>query len=154
MSRAASHRDRIFVFGTDERFIWRGGRTRSLGSVTGAQRLSFAVVPLSGFPRPNLGDCVLRQTFKGIIDILAWQTQRCVELETARSGHVVNVRLEQVVEMAFDGCCARGGIRGLVGVRAACSAAETIRLLIKFNPQRPLRRFRPRSKRGDCRTLR
>jgi DNA ligase-1 len=51
------------------------------------------------------GDFVmLGKTFKGMTDeILAWQTERFLALETARHGHVVHVRPEQVVEIAFDG---------------------------------------------------
>ena len=36
-------------------------------------------------------------------ELLAWQTERFLELETRREGHVVHVRPEQVVEIAFDG---------------------------------------------------
>ncbi|WP_418606753.1 hypothetical protein [Georgenia sp. SUBG003] len=36
-------------------------------------------------------------------EMLAWQTRRFLELETGRDGHVVHVRPEQVVEVAFDG---------------------------------------------------
>ncbi|MEX1286637.1 MAG: ATP-dependent DNA ligase [Acidimicrobiia bacterium] len=44
------------------------------------------------------------KTFKGMTDeMLAWQTERFLELETAREGHVVHVRPEQVVEVAIDG---------------------------------------------------
>ncbi|WP_345040299.1 ATP-dependent DNA ligase [Georgenia daeguensis] len=47
---------------------------------------------------------MLGKTFKGMTDeMLAWQTRRFLELETGRSGHVVHVRPEQVVEVAFDG---------------------------------------------------
>jgi DNA ligase-1 len=43
-------------------------------------------------------------TFKGMTDeMLAWQTERFTELETSRTSYVVNVRPEQVVEVAFDG---------------------------------------------------
>ncbi len=35
--------------------------------------------------------------------MLAWQTERFLELESSRSSHVVHVRPEQVVEVAFDG---------------------------------------------------
>jgi DNA ligase-1 len=35
--------------------------------------------------------------------MLAWQTERFLELETHREGHVVHVRPEQVVEIAIDG---------------------------------------------------
>jgi DNA ligase-1 len=47
---------------------------------------------------------LLGKTFKGMTDeMLAWQTQRFRELETADDGWVVSVRPEQVVEIAFDG---------------------------------------------------
>ena len=54
---------------------------------------------------PGSGDFVmLGKTFKGMTDeILTWQTARFLELETSRTGHVVHVRPEQVVEIAFDG---------------------------------------------------
>lgn len=47
---------------------------------------------------------MLGKTFKGMTDeVLAWQTQRFLDLETHRDGHIVHVRPEQVVEIAFDG---------------------------------------------------
>ncbi|MGZ4495543.1 MAG: ATP-dependent DNA ligase [Nocardioides sp.] len=47
---------------------------------------------------------MLGKTFKGMTDeMLAWQTERFLGLETSRSGHVVHLRPEQVVEVAFDG---------------------------------------------------
>jgi DNA ligase-1 len=47
---------------------------------------------------------MLGKTFKGMTDeMLTWQTERFLELETHREGHVVFVRPEQVVEIAFDG---------------------------------------------------
>jgi DNA ligase-1 len=50
------------------------------------------------------GFVMLGKTFKGMTDaMLAWQTERFLELETSREGHVVHVRPEQVVEVAFDG---------------------------------------------------
>ncbi len=50
------------------------------------------------------GWLMLGKTFKGMTDeMLAWQTERFLELETHRDGHVVHVRPEQVVEVAFDG---------------------------------------------------
>jgi DNA ligase-1 len=53
---------------------------------------------------PDGGFVMLGKTFKGMTDeMLAWQTERFLELETSRSGHVVHVRPEQVVEIAFDG---------------------------------------------------
>jgi DNA ligase-1 len=50
------------------------------------------------------GFVMLGKTFKGMTDeMLAWQTERFLELESSRSSHVVHVRPEQVVEVAFDG---------------------------------------------------
>ena len=50
------------------------------------------------------GFVMLGKTFKGMTDeMLAWQTERFLALETGREGHVVHVRPEQVVEIAFDG---------------------------------------------------
>ena len=47
---------------------------------------------------------MLGKTFKGMTDeMLTWQTERFLALETGREGHVVHVRPEQVVEIAFDG---------------------------------------------------
>jgi len=49
------------------------------------------------------GFVMLGKTFKGMTDrMLEWQTRRLLELETGRAGHVVNVRPELVVEIAFN----------------------------------------------------
>ncbi|MDT0201576.1 ATP-dependent DNA ligase [Nocardioides sp. AE5] len=54
--------------------------------------------------REGDGFVMLGKTFKGMTDeMLAWQTERFLALETHREGHVVHVRPEQVVEIAFDG---------------------------------------------------
>ena len=46
---------------------------------------------------------MLGKTFKGMTDkMLAWQTKRLLQLETGREGHVVHVRPELVVEIAFN----------------------------------------------------
>lgn len=54
---------------------------------------------------PQTGELVMvGKTFKGMTDaILTWQTERFLGLETGREGHVVQVRPEQVVEIAYDG---------------------------------------------------
>jgi DNA ligase-1 len=54
---------------------------------------------------PTGGDFVmLGKTFKGMTDaVLEWQTAKLLELETSRAGHVVYVRPELVVEVAFNG---------------------------------------------------
>ena len=51
------------------------------------------------------GDLVmLGKTFKGMTDeMLDWQTERFLALQTRQEGHVVHVRPEQVVEIAIDG---------------------------------------------------
>ena len=50
------------------------------------------------------GFVMLGKTFKGMTDaMLAWQTERLLELETERDGYTVRVRPELVVEIAFDG---------------------------------------------------
>ena len=49
------------------------------------------------------GFVMLGKTFKGMTDeMLAWQTTRLLELEQSRDGHVVWVRPELVVEVAFN----------------------------------------------------
>ena len=49
------------------------------------------------------GFVMLGKTFKGMTDeMLAWQTTRLLELEESRDGHVVWVRPELVVEVAFN----------------------------------------------------
>ena len=54
--------------------------------------------------RVDDGFVMLGKTFKGMTDeMLAWQTERFLALETGREGHVVHLRPEQVVEIAFDG---------------------------------------------------
>ncbi|MEU2344086.1 MULTISPECIES: ATP-dependent DNA ligase [Streptomyces] len=47
---------------------------------------------------------MLGKTFKGLTDtMLSWQTERLRELATGDDGHVVTVRPELVVEIAYDG---------------------------------------------------
>ena len=60
------------------------------------------------------------KTFKGLTDeLLAWQTERFLELETHRDGHVVFVRPEQVVEIALDGVQVSTRYPGGVALRFA-----------------------------------
>jgi DNA ligase-1 len=50
------------------------------------------------------GLVMLGKTFKGMTDaMLAWQTEKLLELAVGQEGHVVRVRPELVVEVAFDG---------------------------------------------------
>jgi DNA ligase-1 len=49
------------------------------------------------------GFVMLGKTFKGLTDqTLAWQTEKLLELEVSRDAHVVYVRPELVVEIAFN----------------------------------------------------
>ena len=58
------------------------------------------------------GHVMLGKTFKGMTDeMLAWQTEHLLGLETRRDGHVVHVRPELVVEVAFDGVQTARAIR-------------------------------------------
>jgi DNA ligase 1 len=66
------------------------------------------------------GFVMLGKTFKGLTDeMLAWQTERFRELETSSDGHVVHVRPELVVEIAFDGVQASTRYPGGVALRFA-----------------------------------
>jgi len=57
-----------------------------------------------GARMPDGSFCMLGKTFKGLTDaMLAWQTERLLEIETGRTAHRVDVRPELVVEIAFDG---------------------------------------------------
>ncbi|HSK32347.1 MAG TPA: ATP-dependent DNA ligase, partial [Propionicimonas sp.] len=59
---------------------------------------------LGAYDPESGGFVMLGKTFKGMTDqMLAWQTERFLGLETHREGHVVFVRPEQVVEIAIDG---------------------------------------------------
>ena len=63
---------------------------------------------------------MLGKTFKGLTDeMLAWQTERLLALEVGREGHVVHVRPELVVEIAFDGVQASPRYSGGVALRFA-----------------------------------
>ena len=63
---------------------------------------------------------MLGKTFKGMTDeMLAWQTEHLLGLETHREGHVVHVRPELVVEIAFDGVQTSPRYPGGVALRFA-----------------------------------
>jgi DNA ligase-1 len=51
--------------------------------------------------------------------MLAWQTERLLELETRREGNVVHVCPELVVEIAFDGVQASSRYPGGLALRFA-----------------------------------
>jgi len=63
---------------------------------------------------------MLGKTFKGMTDeILTWQTQRFLALETHRDRHIVHVKPEQVVEIAVDGIQRSSRYPGGVALRFA-----------------------------------
>ena len=70
---------------------------------------------------PTAGQFVmLGKTFKGMTDeMLEWQTKRFLDLQTRRDGHIVHVRPEQVVEVAFDGVQASKKYPGGLALRFA-----------------------------------
>jgi DNA ligase-1 len=69
---------------------------------------------------PAGGFVMLGKTFKGLTDaMLAWQTERLLELAIDRGDWVVTVRPELVVEIAFDGVQASTRYPGGVALRFA-----------------------------------
>ncbi|WP_329245046.1 ATP-dependent DNA ligase [Streptomyces sp. NBC_01478] len=57
-----------------------------------------------GARKPDGSFAMLGKTFKGMTDaVLTWQTERLQELAVESDGHVVTVRPELVVEIAYDG---------------------------------------------------
>ena len=76
------------------------------------------------------GFVMLGKTFKGLTDaMLAWQTEHLQSLEVAREGHVVHVRPELVVEIAFDGVQASTRYPGGVALRFA--------RVLRHRPEKP-----------------
>ena len=66
------------------------------------------------------GFVMLGKTFKGLTDaMLAWQTERLLELAVERGEWVVTVRPELVVEVAFDGIQTSPRYPGGVALRFA-----------------------------------
>jgi DNA ligase-1 len=70
---------------------------------------------------PESGEFVMvGKTFKGMTDeLLAWQTERFLALESGRDAQVVWVRPEQVVEIALDGVQSSTRYPGGVALRFA-----------------------------------
>jgi DNA ligase-1 len=66
------------------------------------------------------GFVMLGKTFKGLTDeLLAWQTERLLALETSREGITVHVHPELVVEIVFDGVQTSPRYPGGVALRFA-----------------------------------
>ena len=79
---------------------WGSGRRRGWLSNL---HLGARADEVSGDPE-GTGFVMLGKTFKGLTDeMLAWQTERLLELEVSRNDWQVFVRPELVVEVAFDG---------------------------------------------------
>lgn len=88
---------------------WGSGRRRGVLS-----NLHLGALGPDGVP------VMVGKTFKGLTDeLLAWQTDRFLGLETHRDGHVVVVRPEQVVEIALDGAQVSTRYPGGVALRFA-----------------------------------
>ena len=69
---------------------------------------------------PRGGFVMLGKTFKGMTDeMLTWQTERLLELETGRDDYTVYVRPALMVEVAFDGIQASRRYPGGVALRFA-----------------------------------
>jgi DNA ligase-1 len=70
---------------------------------SGRRRGSLSNLHLGARDPKNGGFVMLGKTFKGLTDeILGWQTAAFLERETGRDGHIVFVRPELVVEIAFN----------------------------------------------------
>ena len=66
------------------------------------------------------GFTMLGKTFKGMTDeMLRWQTAKLQELKVGREGHILHVRPELVVEVAFDGVQASSQYPGGMALRFA-----------------------------------
>jgi DNA ligase-1 len=91
------------------------------------------------------GFVMLGKTFKGLTDeMLRWQTEKLLALEERRTGHVVYVRPELVVEIAFDGVQTSPRYPGGVALRFArvvryredkpASEADTLESVLALRP--------------------
>ena len=88
---------------------------------------------------------MLGKTFKGMTDeILRWQTDKLLSLETGRDGRAVYVPPVLVVEIAFDGVQASPHYPGGVALRFArlkryrddktAEQADTLQRVLAFLP--------------------
>jgi DNA ligase 1 len=95
---------------------------------------------------PAGGYVMLGKTFKGLTDaVLEWQTQQLLARETGRDGHVVHVRPELVVEIAFEGVQRSPRYPGGVALRFARvkryrddkgpGEADTIERILRLRPE-------------------
>ena len=107
---------------------------------SGRRRGKLSNIHLGARDPESGGFVMLGKTFKGMTDeMLGWQTERFLELEIRRDDHVVHVRPELVVEIAFDGVQASSRYPGGLALRFArvkgyrpdkpASEADTIELV-------------------------
>jgi DNA ligase-1 len=98
--------------------------------------------------RSDTGFVMLGKTFKGLTDeMLRWQTAALQDLAVEQTGHVVRVRPELVVEIAFDGVQTSPRYPGGVALRFArvlrhrpdkrAAEADTLDAVLAFNATRP-----------------
>ena len=96
---------------------------------------------------PGEGFVMLGKTFKGLTDqMLTWQTEHLLALETHREGIAVHVRPELVVEIAFDGVQTSPRYPGGVALRFArvlrhrpdkrADEADTLDTVLGYQPSR------------------
>jgi DNA ligase 1 len=89
------------------------------------------------------GFVMLGKTFKGMTDaLLEWQTKELLAREIGREGHIVHVRPELVVEIAFEGLLASPRYPGGVALRFArvkryrtdktAAEADTIETVLRY----------------------
>jgi DNA ligase-1 len=94
---------------------WGHGRRRGKLS-----NLHLGALDPSGVVGEPGGFVMLGKTFKGLTDaMLAWQTEKLLELAVSRDSYTVYVRPELVVEIAFDGVQTSSRYPGGVALRFA-----------------------------------
>ena len=128
---------------------WGSGRRQGKLSNIHVGALAEAADSSSSATTLGAADFVmLGKTFKGMTDVmLEWQTERFLELQTHRDGHVVYVRPEQVVEIAFNDVQESPQYPGGLSLRFArvvryrddkradeADAINTVRQLLERNP--------------------
>lgn len=88
---------------------------------SGRRRGTLSNIHLGALDPQTGGFVMLGKTFKGMTDeMLAWQTERFLALaDGPTDGYVVNLRPEQVVEVAFDGIQRSSRYPGGVALRFA-----------------------------------
>ena len=70
---------------------------------SGRRRGTLSNLHLGARDEKRGGFVMLGKTFKGLTDeLLSWQTKALLEIESAREAHIVHVRPELVVEIAFN----------------------------------------------------